>query len=54
MEKLKPCPFCGIELEDVTRFGRTIDWAQHPNTDCFLADYEINMVDIEVWNARAT
>lgn len=54
MSELKPCPFCGIELE-----RKKLYW-KHPDNDCFLAyaDSEFENIvvcddDVEAWNRRA-
>lgn len=51
--KLKPCPFCKLELDDEGNY-------QHPENDCFLAhaDAEFGAIyvtdyEIEAWNRRA-
>ena len=52
--KLKPCPFCGAQLEQTT-YGV---W-EHPDGECFLAhaDTEFENIvvfpdDIDRWNRR--
>lgn len=54
MDKLKPCPFCGVWL-DPTNHGAWL----HPDGECFLAsaDSEYGNVwvspdEIDAWNRR--
>ena len=59
MAELKPCPFCGCELE-IHRNKRLGDYYTHPENDCILANIDdatgvavILGSEIEKWNRRA-
>lgn len=45
-EELKPCPFCGAEIEDENglRF--------HPTNECLLENRHIQRSAFEAWNRR--
>ena len=59
MNKLKPCPFCGVPMNHIN--GQLFGW--HKN-DCFfqlLDEHEVDMDEQEIqdafvkaWNRRAT
>lgn len=58
-EKLKPCPFCGAELEYEEHVAIKVAghpilrlWA-HPSGSCILAGLEVPQDDHEAWNRRA-
>lgn len=58
MEKLKPCPFCGAELEYEKHIAIKVAghpllrlWA-HPSGSCILAGLEVPQDDHEAWNRR--
>jgi hypothetical protein len=59
MTNLKPCPFCGGELEQ--RGNRRLGYYYaHPSNDCILANIDdasgvaiIFESEIEAWNRRA-
>jgi hypothetical protein len=65
MAKLKPCPFCGCELEKKHIHYKAIknkvvdyDCWDHPLNDCIMAEIafdnrSIRENDIEAWNRRA-
>jgi hypothetical protein len=49
-DRLKPCPFCGAQLQ-----GEIDDGAQfhtHPKNDCWFSEYEFDQINIEQWNRR--
>ena len=55
--KVKPCPFCGTELENIhTYIAETgaviIEWAEHPDNACFLSEWEFNEMKLDLWNGR--
>ena len=62
--ELKPCPFCGAQLEKIHNHyisicGTTVDYDyySHPLNGCLLEDrfdgaYILRECDIEKWNER--
>lgn len=57
-EELKPCPFCGAELEYEEHVARAVKgrpilrlWA-HPSGSCILAGMEVPLEDHPAWNRR--
>lgn len=53
--KLKPCPFCGIDLERRERktYGRKEIVYIHPENHCIFLKWKIETVEDEVmWNRR--
>ena len=51
MDDLKPCPFCGVHLEE--RGVLPIFW-KHPDVECFLDGYTVHDDDDHsAWNRRA-
>ena len=59
MAELKPCPFCGSELEQMGNKRLGYFYA-HPSNECLLADIDdstgfvvILESEIEKWNRRA-
>ena len=59
METLKPCPFCGEELEYEEHVCRALRgrpvmrlWT-HPSGSCILAGMEVPLEDHPAWNRRA-
>lgn len=57
--ELKPCPFCGAELEYEEHVARAVKgrpilrlWA-HPSGSCILAGMEVPLKDHPAWNRRA-
>ena len=66
MENLKPCPFCGVELEKkhihyiaVDNTDVDYDLFEHPMNGCILdicisldANFAVRKEDIVAWNRR--
>ena len=59
METLKPCPFCGEELEYEEHVCRALRgrpvmrlWA-HPSGKCILSGMEVPLEGHPAWNRRA-
>lgn len=58
MDKLKPCPFCGVAMNEIK--GQLFGWHK---TDCFfnlLDEHEVDMTEeqiqeefVKAWNRRA-
>lgn len=45
-DELKPCPFCG---EDLNQHG---DFSVHPYGTCFFSEWEFDALNVEKWNRR--
>lgn len=57
MVELKPCPFCGCDLERrerKTQGGKTEFAYIHPENHCIILKWKIvTDADVEMWNRRA-
>lgn len=56
MEQLKPCPFCGKELERRERIAPS-GWKEiayvHPENHCIILKWKIETpADVALWNRR--
>ena len=56
MSELKPCPFCGVEVEQgITAVGQEeVGYVVHPAGNCLLSNkmYNFTPADFGPWNTR--
>ena len=55
-EAVPPCPFCGMELINVSLSDPGVNngWAEHPdNPECMLHAFEFDAFNLERWSAGA-
>lgn len=54
MSELKPCPFCGGEVEVLSDMHRTWGLVMHRD-GCFFSNFRLHVIpeyDFEAWNTR--